>query len=94
MVAVITTTETSPPKLLHPYGVIIIGHHCSPASVPRQDFNRCMRQVLAMIELGSGCRHSLGFKLRGLGHLVVKDTKMALIEAAKEKTQVMMRCRI
>ena len=39
------------------------------------------------MELGSSCRHSLGFKLRGLSHLVFRDIKMSLIDAAKEKTQ-------
>lgn len=42
---------------------------------------------MALIDIGSGCRHSLGYKLRGLSHLVFRDIKMSLIEAGKERTQ-------
>lgn len=51
-----------------------------------QGFNRNVRQALPLIEIGSGCRHSLGYKLRGLSHLVFRDVKTSLIDAAKERT--------
>ena len=52
-----------------------------------QGLNRNIRQAMSLIDIGSGCRHSLGYKLRGLSHLVFRDIKMSLIEAGKERTQ-------
>lgn len=53
----------------------------------RQGFNRLVRQLLPLLDLGNACRHSLGHRLRGLSHLVLKDVKMAVVEAGKERTQ-------
>lgn len=40
-----------------------------------------------MVDLGNACRHSLGHRLRGLAHLVLRDVKMAVVDAGKERTQ-------
>jgi len=52
-----------------------------------QGFNRRLQHLLPLIDLGNACRHSLGAKLRALAHLVLRDVKMAVVEAGKERTQ-------
>jgi hypothetical protein len=52
-----------------------------------QGFNQHIQRLLPFVDLANPCRHSLGAKLRALAPLVLRDVKMAVVEAGKERTQ-------
>jgi len=52
-----------------------------------QSFNQYLQQILPFIDVTNLVKHSLGFKLRRLSHLVFHNIKSSVLDSAKQRTQ-------